>query len=95
MTETAAPYVATSDTSLVAAQSLAVSERARGKAAVLSVIQSSGPIGLTDEQIAALSGLSPNCARPRRIELWRAGAIIDMGLRATASGRMAAVWVVK
>lgn len=48
--------------------------------------------GSTDEQIAAGTGLSPNTARPRRVELQKAGRIAANGSTLTASGRSARTW---
>lgn len=50
--------------------------------------------GLTDEEGIAETGLSPSTYRPRRVELVRAGKVVDSGrTRKTASGRSATVWV--
>ena len=55
-----------------------------------------GFFGLTDEDIATLTGLSPNTARPRRVALVMKGLVEDSGLRRkTRSGRKAIVWRVK
>ena len=51
--------------------------------------------GLTDEQIAEVTGLAPNTARPRRIELVNAGKIESTETRPTKSGRQAQVWTAK
>jgi hypothetical protein len=51
--------------------------------------------GLTDEQLVEVTGLAPNTARPRRIELQQAGLIESCGTRATKSGRQAQVWTTK
>lgn len=51
--------------------------------------------GLTDEEISIVSGIAGNTARPRRIELQKAGRIISGGTRATKSGRQATVWCAK
>ena len=58
---------------------------------VLKAIEIHG--GLTDQEIADITGLSPNTARPRRIELTNAGVIKDGGTRLTKAGRKAVVWV--
>ncbi len=47
---------------------------------------------MTDEQIAVRLNLAPNTARPRRVELVRAGRITDVGKAPTSSGRMAVLW---
>lgn len=51
------------------------------------------PLGLTDERIAELTGLNPNTARPRRLELEKAGRIVASGVSKTRSGRKAVAWV--
>ena len=57
---------------------------------VLDAITKWGP--LTDEQVANLCEMNPSTARPRRIELMRAGRIVQVGTAKTASGRSAALW---
>ncbi len=52
------------------------------------------PMGLTDEEIVMVTGLGPNTARPRRVELATAGRIVPAGTRRTRSGRSAQVWAV-
>lgn len=54
----------------------------------------SHPQGITDEGIAAQTGLDPNTARPRRLELEKAGRIVASGTAKTRSGRKAVTWVV-
>ena len=51
-----------------------------------------GPV--TDEQIAIITGLAGNTARPRRLELERAGRIAAVGASRTRSGRRAVSWAV-
>lgn len=46
----------------------------------------------TDEEIIARTGLSPNTARPRRVELEKMGLIVAGELRKTRSGRWATTW---
>lgn len=50
------------------------------------------PQGITDEKIADLTGLNPNTARPRRLELEKAGRIVASGTAKTRSGRKAVTW---
>lgn len=59
---------------------------------VLDFIQARGAAGATDEEIANGLGLNPSTARPRRVELVRAGLVAKAGTRKTASGRNADVW---
>jgi DNA-directed RNA polymerase specialized sigma24 family protein len=47
---------------------------------------------LTDEQIAKRLDLSPNTARPRRIELANKRRIVEAGRVLTESGRYASTW---
>lgn len=64
------------------------------RAAVLAFIRDSGPSGATDEEIQDALALPGSTERPRRIECLTAGTIRDSGqVRATKSGRWAAVWV--
>ena len=67
----------------------------RGRELVWAALSGAGGAGLTDEQIAQVTRLNPSTARPRRIELLRAGRIIDSGTRPTASGRKAVVWMIQ
>lgn len=46
----------------------------------------------TDEQIADELDLSPNTARPRRVELCADGVVAKVGTGITKSGRKAAMW---
>ena len=57
---------------------------------VFGLIAMFGPV--TDEQIAELSRLNPSTARPRRLELERAGRIEAVGYSKTKSGRKAVAW---
>lgn len=55
-----------------------------------------GERGATDEELSLALGMSGNTARPRRVELWRAGLVEDSGkVRKTRSGRNATVWIAK
>lgn len=47
---------------------------------------------LTDEQISERTGLAPNTARPRRVELLQRGLIEEVGKAVTRSGRKASLW---
>ena len=59
---------------------------------VYDCIRDHGPIH--DEGIAFETGLGANTARPRRIELEKAGRIAASGTQVTRSGRKAVTWVV-
>jgi predicted ArsR family transcriptional regulator len=47
---------------------------------------------MTDEQIAVRLSLNPSTSRPRRVELVKAGRIVEVGKAPTASGRTAVLW---
>ena len=49
---------------------------------------------MTDEMIALRLQMSPNTARPRRVELVRLGQVVQVGVTKSASGRDAALWSV-
>lgn len=88
-----APWVQGSRTSAAAAA--AIEPRAQTlKSRVLSALRAAGSRGLTDDEIAEKTGLGPNTARPRRVELVTAGLVSDSGRTRTAAGGGAAtVWV--
>lgn len=67
-------------------------DRKRLQGIVLACIEAHGPV--TDERIAELTGLAANTARPRRLELERAGRIEAVGASRTRSGRRAVAWAV-
>lgn len=79
----------------VAAAMAALPRAGTQKNAILSIIRDAGAAGLTDEQIATLSGLDENTVRPRRVELAEEGWIHLSGeFRKTRHGNDAQVWVV-
>ena len=59
------------------------------RAQVLALLKAEA---LTDEQIAQRLSLSGSTARPRRIELQKAGLVEPAGTTKTASGRNATIW---
>ena len=78
------------DTSLAAALGIKTGT-ARRK--VYDALLECDPRGLTDEEIIALTRLSPNTARPRRIELVNRGFVEDSGRRhRTNTGYPAILW---
>lgn len=85
----APPFVASSLTSLEAAFQIKPSAESL-RERVYRLIRKDGP--LTDEQIARLLDLNPSTARPRRVELTKAGRITQVGEGRTLSGRRAALW---
>jgi predicted ArsR family transcriptional regulator len=85
------PFARNSRTSQVAALTMRGSPADEGRARVLAVLKSQGP--MTDEQIADVTGMNPSSVRPRRGELLKAGLIGREAFnRKTRSGRKAAVW---
>jgi hypothetical protein len=87
-----APFIAGSDTSENAAVEIEPNLGALRRI-VLDAITSSVD-GLTDEQISATTGIVPNTARPRRIELVAKSLVVDSTRRRrVASGRNAVVWI--
>lgn len=83
------PYQAHSITSKQAAESIRPNAGTL-RAKVLDLLKTEA---LTDEEIANQLNLSGSTARPRRIELVRAGLVESTGTKPTASGRQAQVWV--
>lgn len=80
---------ATSEAASIAIESAAATLRGQ----VLRAIRATAD-GLTDEQVQAACAMNPSTQRPRRVELVRAGLVVDSGrTRATTSGRQAVVWV--
>ena len=65
------PAVASSPTSVAAAQSMAGESAARLRMAVLAFVRGRGPMGATREEIERGLGLSGNTVRPRCCE-WSA-----------------------
>ena len=83
------PYQRHSETSKAAADS--VKESTQGmRRKVLSILSERGP--MTDERISELTGIPPNTARPRRVELVELGLVKAMGKTKTRSGRSAVAW---
>ena len=84
------PYQAHSETSLDAAISMSGKTK-NLRELVFSAIKA---MPMTDEELYNLLNLEPNTCIPRRVEIVRAGRIVEIGKRPTASGRSAAVWAV-
>lgn len=92
------PYVRHSETSkaaAIAAEPNAGTQRAR----VLDCLReytASVYVGLTDNEMQFILHMNPSTQRPRRVELVRAGLVVDSGkTRLTPSGKRAVVWVAK
>ncbi len=84
------PYVSTSRTSIDAAISVA----GKTKSMRQRVLETLRERPMTDEQIAFRLQMSPNTARPRRVELVRLGQVVQVGVAKSASGRDSALWSV-
>lgn len=82
------PYQSESITSIEASGSM-VGKTATLREKVYDLLRTES---LTDEQIAIRLNMSPNTARPRRVELCEAGRIAQVGMSTTLSGRRASLW---
>lgn len=95
------PFTGTAEdtiaTSRAAANAALQSHVERDRAAILAYITDEGDSGATDDEIENATGIKGNSARPRRIELARAGLIEgrDGETRKTRSGRPAVIWFAK
>lgn len=64
------------------------------RAAALRAVVAAAWRGLTDDELCASIGRSPNSVRPRRVELVEGGFIIDSGLRRPSNyGNASIVWI--
>lgn len=61
--------------------------------AVAAVARDVQTVGLTDVEIQRATGISPNSARPRRVELVDGGWLADSGITREHFGREHTVWV--
>lgn len=88
------PSIASSDTSVAAAQSVKqFTPKTRNK--VELAIRMNSSYGMTDDEIEDYLGMRHQSASARRRELVLMGRVVDSGRRRTTrSGRKAAVWVV-
>lgn len=87
----ATPYQKHSETSEGAADLI---NAASFKAKVLAHIVSCGVDGATDDEIQRKLKMNPSTQRPRRVDLWNEGKVVDSGRRRlTSSNREAVVWV--
>jgi hypothetical protein len=84
------PYQRHSPTSKAAADSMRPFIVNTQHQAILDALTAYGP--LTDEELQEATNLSPNSERPRRVELWRAGKLVQRGQGVTRAGRAAARW---
>lgn len=84
------PRIASSPTSKAAAEEIAASAGTL-RALVLQCLKQRGP--LTDEEIQQACEMAANTERPRRIELVKAGLVVNSGgTKLTQSGRKAVLW---
>lgn len=80
----------TSRAAALAAEPAAASMRGR----VLAALRQAGPAGLTDDEMQVRLAMNPSTQRPRRVELARAGLVVETDrTRETRGGRAASVWV--
>jgi hypothetical protein len=83
-----------SPTSLAAAIAYADSAP-NARRRVFDLLERLAPEGLTDEQMQDALRMSSNTQRPRRVELERAGLVVDSGrTRATHAKQQAVIWTV-
>lgn len=85
-----APAQRHSPTSVAAAQSQPRKKIEIDREKILAALAEHGP--LTDEEIVERTGLEANTARPRRVELVRAGLVKAVGEGRTRGGNRAARW---
>jgi predicted ArsR family transcriptional regulator len=85
-----APAQAHSPTSVAAAKSQKPKKTEIDREKILVALAKHGP--LTDEEIVERTGLGANTARPRRVELVRAGLVVAVGEGRTAGGHRASTW---
>ncbi len=93
MSTDSAPYVAGSDTSQSAAESI-TSDLGRLEALVYKIIASAGLEGRTDDELEVATQLAHQTISARRRTLVLKGRVCDSGhRRRTRSGRKAVVWM--
>ena len=85
-----APAQQHSPTSVAAADSQTKKKTEIDRDRILAALAKHGP--MTDEQIVERTGLGANTARPRRVELVRAGLVVAVGEGRTAGGNRAVTW---
>lgn len=85
---------ATSRAAALAAEPRSGSRRRAVLDAVLAVARDPRTVGLTDVEIQRATGISPNSARPRRVELVDGGWLADSGRTREHFGREHTVWVI-
>jgi predicted ArsR family transcriptional regulator len=82
------PYQAHSDTSKAAAEAIKPHVPTMRDKVLACILQYPG----TDQEIAHRLGIPENSARPRRVELERAGLVRAVNKKQTSAGRTAYVW---
>lgn len=83
----------TSKAAAVAAEPRSGTNRRAVLDAVTAVARDPRTVGLTDVEIQRATGLNPNSARPRRVELVEGGWLMDSGVTREHFGREHIVWV--
>jgi len=86
------PFQAHSQTSLDAALDMGPRTSETLQTRVYNYLQENGPA--TDIQIQVGLGMDGSTERPRRIELFNQGRIVDHGVHRQLNGRNATVWAV-
>jgi hypothetical protein len=84
---------ATSKAAALAAEPRTGTNRRAVLEAVAAVARDVRTVGLTDVEIQRATGLNPNSARPRRVELVDGGWLADSGVTREHHGREHTVWV--
>jgi len=86
------PFVAHSETSREAAQSVKRQTVERDRGRILDALRLHR--ALTDEELCRVTGIAPNSLRPRRGELVKLGLVVEAGRGRTSTGRNATTWKV-
>jgi hypothetical protein len=84
---------ATAKAAALAAEPRSGTNRRAVLEAVAAVARDVRTVGLTDVEIQRATGLNPNSARPRRVELVDGGWLADSGVTREHHGREHTVWV--
>lgn len=93
--EPEAPYQRHSETSKEAAEAIEP-DLASLRGQVLAYIRACAENGATDDEVQVALDMNPSTERPRRVELWTAGWVVQTeATRPTRSGRSATVWIAR
>lgn len=89
----AAPPTSGTDTSQAAADKQTPKKTERDRARIVEYLRREAGAGATDEQMQHDLNMPANTQRPRRVELVKAGRVVDTGgRRETSTGSKAIVW---